>query len=63
MVEISCVCTICGKGRIVKVSKIGYDRWLRGELIQNALPELSVDDRELLMSGICGECFDKLFGG
>lgn len=63
MVEISCVCAICGKGRTVKVSKVGYDRWLKGELIQNALPELSVDDRELLMSGICGECFDKIFGG
>ena len=30
-------------------------------LIQNAMPNLSADDRELLISGICGPCFDKMF--
>lgn len=30
-------------------------------LIQDAIPSLSVDDRELLISGICGPCFDSLF--
>jgi hypothetical protein len=29
--------------------------------IQNALPNISDNDRELLLSGICGECFDKIF--
>ena len=33
----------------------------RGELIQEALPELSADQRELLISGTCPKCWDELF--
>lgn len=29
--------------------------------IQNILPMLTADERELLISGICGPCFDKCF--
>lgn len=39
-----------------------FIRWEEGELIQDALPYLSADERELLISGICGGCFDKMFG-
>lgn len=36
--------------------------WLSGSLpIQDALHYLSADDRELLLSGICGKCFSKMF--
>ena len=28
-------------------------------LVQQAFPYLSVDERELLISGMCGICFDK----
>ena len=38
-----------------------YENWQNGELIQDALFMLSADEREMLMSGTCGECFDKLF--
>ena len=31
------------------------------DLIQKIFPELSCSDRELLRSGICGKCWDKLF--
>ena len=34
----------------------------RGELIQNAMPYLSPDEREILISGICGRCFDEMYG-
>ena len=37
--------------------------WENGELIQNAMPYLSADEREVLISGTCGPCFDKMFGG
>jgi len=36
-------------------------KYKAGELIQNALPELSEDYRELLITNTCGECFDKMF--
>jgi len=40
------------------VNKKGYARWKTGEvLIQDALPELSIHDRELLISGTCEHCW------
>lgn len=37
--------------------------WEEGELIQNAMPHLSADDREFIKTGITGEELDQLFGG
>lgn len=61
MISIKKKCVICGTEKEIKVSKVGHARWLQGALIQDALPELSVDDRELLMSDICSKCFDSIF--
>lgn len=36
--------------------------WQRGELIQNAMPNLSPDEREFIISGCMPSSFDKLFG-
>jgi len=30
-------------------------------LIQDHFPQLNADQRELLLSGICGTCFDNMF--
>lgn len=30
-------------------------------IIQRIFPEVSPDNREILQTGQCGECFDKLF--
>lgn len=35
-------------------------RWKAGALIQTVFPELDADARELMISGICGVCFDAL---
>lgn len=35
--------------------------WEEGELIQNAMPHLSADDREFIKTGIDGEEFDSIF--
>lgn len=37
--------------------------WEMGQLIQNAMPQLSADDREFVKTGITGEEWDQLFGG
>lgn len=60
-VTIERTCRMCGKHRTMEVSEKGYYLWYHGALIQDALPELSLDDRELLISGICSECYDKVF--
>jgi hypothetical protein len=35
---------------------------LKGELVQNAFPFLSVDQREFLLTGLFPEEWDKIFG-
>ena len=57
-----CIC--CRQIKVVEVNKDGYIRWQVGEAhIQDALPELSAGDRELLISGVCSTCFDEMFAG
>jgi len=54
-------CRICQETTELNVSVQGLVNWKSGELIQDALPELSCGERELLISGTCGTCFDELF--
>jgi hypothetical protein len=35
--------------------------WEEGELIQNAMPHLSADDREFIMTGVDEKEFDSIF--
>ena len=56
-------CAKCGKLHEFEVPDKGYRRWIMGESIQRALPMLTPDQREIMISGICGKCFDKMFGG
>ena len=37
------------------ISQFGYDQWMSGKLIQEALPNLSTDEREFLISGVTAE--------
>jgi hypothetical protein len=42
------------------ISQCWYNWQMRGQLIQEAFPMLSADDREFLISGMLGLEFDKL---
>jgi len=42
------------------VTQEQLNRWKNGELIQNVFPNLSVDEREFLMTGIVGEEWNEL---
>ena len=55
-------CRTCGDTHILMVNAQDKKRWMEGELIQDAMPYLSADERELLISGTCETCFDKMFG-
>ena len=60
VVEVTCV--NCRTQHTVLVPTDGYKLWVTGQAkIQEALPMLSTDERELLMSNICPRCWDKLF--
>lgn len=41
------------------VTKEEFENWQNGMLIQDAMPRLSVDEREFLMTGLIGEEWDK----
>lgn len=47
--------------RDIDVTFEQYDAWANGELIQDAMPHLSVEDREFIVSGCTPEDFDFLF--
>lgn len=55
-------CIECGKTVQFQCHPADLLAWQRGELIQDALWYVSPDHREILISQICGECFDRLFG-
>lgn len=55
-------CPFCGKGHEIEVNEIDYLDWQDGEHAQNAFPYLSANEREMLISGICPDCWDKMFG-
>jgi len=48
------ICILCGQDHVVKVPLEGLMRWRSGGgLIQHEMPELSIDQRELLISNMC----------
>jgi hypothetical protein len=62
MAAVSGNCPKCGEAWILEgIPFEGYERWLSGELIQRALPDLTINERELLISGLCSKCWDQLF--
>lgn len=55
-------CRWCNKEKELEVPAEGYMKWEVGNVhIQDALPQLSPSDRELLISGTCPECWDRMF--
>lgn len=55
-------CISCHETSRLEVDENAYRNWKNnGMLIQKALPSLTDGERELLISGICGECFDSMF--
>lgn len=55
-------CRMCGMTYSIMYNREDMISWLAGEgFIQDLLPYLSTGERELLISGTCSDCFDKLF--
>ena len=55
-------CRKCNDQVEMKVNIDDVTAWENGKLIQDAMPYLTPDEREVLISGTCGPCFDKMFG-
>lgn len=54
-------CPMCGHTHFVEVYPAHLKDWKNGKLIQDAIPELDLDEREMLMTGTCPQCWRNLF--
>ena len=46
----------------IPVTEAQLAKWRAGELIQNAMPNISADDREFIKTGITTEEWEEAFG-
>jgi hypothetical protein len=54
-------CTVCDEYELWVLDRQLVERWRGGELIQDVFPDMSVNDREMLITGTHPACWDKLF--
>jgi hypothetical protein len=61
--QVSGQCVITGEEYQVKVPREGFVSWTNGNVaIQTAMPQVSADDREFLLSGISPVGWERSFG-
>jgi hypothetical protein len=61
-VKITTACPFCGRITTLSIPVDDCIAWQNGSLVQNAFPDLSAEDREVLLSGICWNCQINIFG-
>ena len=54
-------CPICGQYHEVLVYEDDYAAWQNGALAQEVFDYLTPDEREIIISGICSKCWDKMY--
>ena len=63
--DVTITCPLCGKTKDFHFSPEEYKRLIdfreHKALAQDTLYQLSIDDREMFVSGICSECWDSFF--
>lgn len=55
-------CPFCEKTHILIVPAEGWTAYNNGVLIQDAFPNMTADEREFILTGICPECWDSMGG-
>ena len=61
-IDVLIICSFCGEVHTVEVNLAQYKAWQNGELIQNAMPDLTPTEREQLISGLCPKCQAEISG-
>lgn len=59
--DLRIACTWCGLVFTITVNQEDMEAYKRGTYVLNAFPYLSADERELIVSQTCGECWDNMF--
>jgi hypothetical protein len=62
MAKVTGNCKITGEEYSCIVPTKGLEAWLDGEFIQRAMPTVSADDREFLISGMSPKGWTQMFG-
>lgn len=62
IMSVSKVCPVCGGVSVIDIPEDAYNKWQTGELIQDAWPEGTPSEREVLISGLCKICQIETFG-
>lgn len=60
MLELHIKCKFCDRDYTLLMPAEAYVAYAHGAATQDALPMLSLGERELLISGICEDCFNAL---
>lgn len=54
-------CCQCGKPQEIIVDDAALRKFRAGGFAQDCFPTLPAEQREFLISGICGDCWDEMF--
>ena len=54
-------CIHCGKSSVVEIDAGDLARWRNGEHVQSVWPTWTPEQRELLITGTHGKCWDEMF--
>ena len=62
-ITVSIKCSICGKKHDIEITKEQYEDYRHSnKLIQEIFPDMKPEIRELFISQVCPDCWNKLFG-
>lgn len=61
LIGIECGCPLCGFKKVIVVRHTDYIDWMGGARTQDAFPYVPAAEREMLISGICSDCYDRMF--
>lgn len=53
-------CTWCDKTQSITVESEEWDVYQLGALVREAFPDLNPSEREVLVSGICDSCWERM---
>lgn len=57
---IETTCRTCHGKTVLTIPKAHWDKWQDGTVIQTAMPTIPKENRELLISGNCADCWNKI---
>lgn len=61
MISLEVECEYCGDIHIVSVNEFDFNDWKSGSLIQDAMPYLNESQKQLLISQMCDECWNRMY--